>query len=230
MNEHLKGDYQYSALNHGNRIQRFWHAKKLEKISHNVPDGLIVLDAGCGSGNASFYLCRKSKKVIGIDSNYEAVRFCRVLSKKRGIKNVQFVYCEIKKISLKDSSVDVIVCSEVIEHVPLDYMLDALREFHRVLKHDGILIITTPDYSSLYPLIEKVSDSLRITAPIECQHVEHYNCMRLMNTLDFAGYLEHIETFMSVPSLFAQFVSWDWALSRKERRGNLILSVTRIMK
>lgn len=50
-------------------------------------------------------------------------------------------------LPLTDSSNDFLICQEGIEHFSDQFM--ALKEFNRVLKKDGILLITTPNYSNL---------------------------------------------------------------------------------
>ncbi|HPI18802.1 MAG TPA: methyltransferase domain-containing protein [Candidatus Kapabacteria bacterium] len=50
-------------------------------------------------------------------------------------------------LPLEDNSVDAFICQEGIEHFSDQY--NALREFNRVLKPNGILMITTPNYSNI---------------------------------------------------------------------------------
>ena len=52
-----------------------------------------------------------------------------------------------EKIPLEDNSIDIIIAGEVIEH-----LIDpnkVISEFHRILKSDGILVISTPNICSL---------------------------------------------------------------------------------
>jgi SAM-dependent methyltransferase len=50
-------------------------------------------------------------------------------------------------IPLEDNSVDVVICQEGIEH--FSDQLFVLKEFNRVLKLGGLMIITTPNYSNI---------------------------------------------------------------------------------
>jgi SAM-dependent methyltransferase len=52
------------------------------------------------------------------------------------------VKMDITDIQYADQSFDVIYCSHVLEHVPDDKQ--AMREFHRVLEHDGWAILLVP--------------------------------------------------------------------------------------
>ncbi len=59
-------------------------------------------------------------------------------------------------LPFKDEVFDWVVCSEVIEHVPdRDSML---REFWRVLKPDGVLILTTPNWINWFGLFRKIAE------------------------------------------------------------------------
>lgn len=65
--------------------------------------------------------------------------------------NVENIKCEraeiAKGIPLKNSVADALICQEGIEH--FQDQLQAIREFNRVLKLNGTLLITTPNYSNL---------------------------------------------------------------------------------
>jgi len=52
------------------------------------------------------------------------------------------IVSDITSISVDDESFDCILCTEVLEHVP--DAVAAIREFSRILKPGGILIITAP--------------------------------------------------------------------------------------
>lgn len=52
------------------------------------------------------------------------------------------VVCDIEKMSFKNSEFDVVFCSQVLEHVPHPHQ--ALKEINRVLKKNGVAIITVP--------------------------------------------------------------------------------------
>ena len=63
---------------------------------------------------------------------------------------VQSLECDIERqsIPLDDHSVDIIVFTEVIEHLRVG-LLPALRELHRILRPGGKLILSTPNLLSL---------------------------------------------------------------------------------
>jgi len=102
-----------------------------------------VLDAGCGRG---FYVNLASyapfiKKIDGIDINEKYLERARILEKRD--KRVTIHQGSIYKLPFKDKSFDFIVASEILEHLSDDRK--ALVELYRVLKKDGILVITVPN-------------------------------------------------------------------------------------
>ncbi len=113
----------------------------IEKTISSLPSGLRLLDAGAGElRNKS--LCGHLKYVSQDFCQYEGVgNGIGLQSGKWDISRIDIV-CDICNIPEPDASFDVILCSEVLEHVPDP--LRALEEFVRLLKPDGKLILTAP--------------------------------------------------------------------------------------
>jgi methionine biosynthesis protein MetW len=103
-----------------------------------------VLDIGCGDGTLLQVLKTMFPRVelYGCDISKEGLQRAR----KRGI-HTKIVDVN-KGISYKDNSFDAIISHEVIEHVlDPDFFL---QESRRVLKKDGMLILTTPNLAAWY--------------------------------------------------------------------------------
>ncbi|PIN86225.1 hypothetical protein COV19_05445 [Candidatus Woesearchaeota archaeon CG10_big_fil_rev_8_21_14_0_10_44_13] len=102
--------------------------------------GKVVLDDACGTGYGTAILSKKAKKAIGIDASDKAIK----LSKKgfHG-NNLGFEQMDSTKLRFKDNSFDVVCSFETIEHIKNQELF--LKEAARVLKKDGILIISTPN-------------------------------------------------------------------------------------
>lgn len=116
------------------------HYHRYEYVADFVK-GKNVLDIACGEGFGSEILSRTASSVIGIDIDKETVDYAKGKYKDNG--NIQFQCGSVTSIPLEDKSVDVIVSFETIEHISEhNEMLD---EFKRVLKKDGVVIISTPD-------------------------------------------------------------------------------------
>ncbi|MFI0435957.1 MAG: class I SAM-dependent methyltransferase [Parachlamydiaceae bacterium] len=116
-------------------IHRYALAKKL--VKHK-----IVLDLACGEGYGASLLADDASHVLGIDINPEVISHADDKYKKH---NLTFMVGDITQVPLnRDQQFDVIVCFEALEHVGAQDAL--LKEMKRLLKPDGILIISTPNH------------------------------------------------------------------------------------
>jgi O-antigen biosynthesis protein len=100
-----------------------------------------VLDLASGEGYGSRMLAAHAALVIGIDIDEHAVRHAQA---KYGCGNLQFIAAAITDVPIRENhSFDTVVCFEAIEHV--DGHDDLLREVKRLLRPDGLLILSTPN-------------------------------------------------------------------------------------
>jgi ubiquinone/menaquinone biosynthesis C-methylase UbiE len=93
-----------------------------------------LLDAGCGTGGFIKYM-NKYATCYGIDSSDEAINYC----KKRGLKKIY--KSKIQTLPFSDSFFDVVVCNDVLYHKSIKNKEVPLKEFHRVLKKGGVLLV-----------------------------------------------------------------------------------------
>jgi ubiquinone/menaquinone biosynthesis C-methylase UbiE len=109
-------------------------------IACELSENKVVVDVACGEGYGSNLISKVAKKVIGVDIDGASIKKA---IKKYKSPNLSFCKGPVQKIPLADSIADVVVSFETIEHlVDHDTMLSEIK---RILKPDGILIISTPD-------------------------------------------------------------------------------------
>lgn len=101
-----------------------------------------VLDAACGTGYGSKILSAAAKKVCGIDLSEEAVLYAR---QNYGNEKTDYQQASIAELPFPDRMFDVVVSFETIEHVDKETQKRFLSEIRRVLKEDGILIMSSPN-------------------------------------------------------------------------------------
>jgi glycosyltransferase involved in cell wall biosynthesis/SAM-dependent methyltransferase len=100
-----------------------------------------VLDLASGEGFGTFILSKNARHVIGIDIDHEAIIHASNTYQK---ENIEFLEGSILDIPVEGKKIfDVIVCFEAIEHVKEHDVL--FQEITRLLKDDGLLIISTPN-------------------------------------------------------------------------------------
>ena len=114
-----------------------WVINKLEKI----PRGKILLDAGAGEQRYRSY-CSHLKYIAQDFGEYIPNEITTGLQSKKWDYTGTDIICDIIKMPMEDKSIDVILCTEVFEH--LKNPLLALKEFSRILRQKGILILTAP--------------------------------------------------------------------------------------
>lgn len=123
-------------------INEYWAVEHFHRyaIAQMFVKNKAVLDIACGEGYGSNLLSKQAATVIGVDISQEAVEFANSSYKS---PNLKFKQGAAQKIPVPDGSIDVVVSFETIEHH--DQHIEMMQEIKRVLKKDGILIISSPD-------------------------------------------------------------------------------------
>jgi ubiquinone/menaquinone biosynthesis C-methylase UbiE len=109
----------------------------------------VIVDIASGEGYGSYILSKIAKQVIGIDIDNKAVVNA---NQKYKANNLKYITGSADKMSLEDNSIDVLVSFETIEHH--DKHHEMFQEIKRVLKPNGILIMSSPD-KKFYQNIQK---------------------------------------------------------------------------
>jgi 2-polyprenyl-3-methyl-5-hydroxy-6-metoxy-1,4-benzoquinol methylase len=145
--------------------------------------GLNILDYGCGVGTISFYLAKFGNKVLGLDISDTAIKAAKISASSLNLKNVIYKKCSATTLQdLKNKQFDLIVCTEVLEHVDNDSFL--LAQFNELLKHKGCLLISTPSVSApLYKL------GLLKSFDKNVGHLRRYDKISLVSNLQNAGFI-----------------------------------------
>lgn len=100
-----------------------------------------IVDIGCGAG-ATLKRLEKMGEATGVDLSAEAISY----SRQRGCRRLCLV--EEEKLPFGDNTIDLVVASDVLEHMEHDYI--HLREYQRILQAGGFLLITVPALSWLW--------------------------------------------------------------------------------
>lgn len=113
----------------------------------NLFNGLL-LDLGCNRG--AYISDYKNGSAIGLDLSFP------VLSRARKQLGNIFLQGDAQNPAIKNEGVDVILCSEVLEHLPDAQKV--ISEAHRILRPGGVLFLTTPNYSKEKPTWVKIGE------------------------------------------------------------------------
>jgi len=133
---------------------------RLNSIAQAINPGEKVLNIGVGGGIFEAIAITKGIDIYSLDPNNEAVEKLKTrfnLGDKAKVGQCQ-------EIPFADETFDVIVMSEVIEHLSLDIIKNTLEEVSRTLKNNGRFIGTVPARENL--------DANMVICP-DCGHKFH---------------------------------------------------------
>ncbi|HEX9838675.1 MAG TPA: methyltransferase domain-containing protein [Anaerolineales bacterium] len=236
----VAGDYQYRALHSGHRMQRFWHGGKLTMIDQlirpHLQAGSRLLEIGCGAGNLLLQASVRGSYPVALDLAMQSLAFVRSrLEEARSGPEAPSGFACTQAIGellpLADGSFDCVLLSEVIEHLEAPKV--SIREASRVLRPGGRLLVTTPNYQSLWPMMEWTVDLLNMAPKMAGeQHISRFQPASLRRILVESGLgIEYFGTIYSL-SPFLSLVSPGWAnrqlareLDRQSSLGMILVAV-----
>ncbi|WP_336082949.1 class I SAM-dependent methyltransferase [Nocardia sp. SSK8] len=114
-----------------------------------VGPGSRVIDVGCGAGRHSFEAYRRGADIVAFDQNADDLAEVAVMFEAMAAENQAPDYAKAETVRgdaldlpYGDGEFDVVIASEILEHVPEDDR--AIAELSRVLKPGGALAVTVP--------------------------------------------------------------------------------------
>jgi ubiquinone/menaquinone biosynthesis C-methylase UbiE len=112
----------------------------IEKTLKQIPTGLTLLDAGAGESQFKKF-CGHLKYIAQDFAQYDGTGDKGLQTGSWNTTKLDIV-SDITAIPLTDQSVDAVMCTEVLEHIPDPAA--AIKEFARLVKPGGYLLITAP--------------------------------------------------------------------------------------
>ena len=141
-------------------------------FAHPLVIGRSVLDVGCSSGYGSLLFIKKeAERVLALD--LDAAKLTRISQLYTQYHNFNILVMDAQRLGMKDHSFEVATYFEVIEHVSQPDML--LSEIRRVLRLDGVLLLTTPN---------RAVRLLPLQRPWNPEHLREYTLKTLHKKLE----------------------------------------------
>lgn len=136
--ERMIPEYNKDSLLYLEHMARYLFLPKLVK-------GKVVLDIASGSGYGSDIIKKAGAvKVIGVDVSKEAISYSGKL-----YPDIDFIQGRADKIPIDNNSIDVVVSFETIEHLDEKTQQIFLKEVKRVLKEEGLFVVSTPNVGTV---------------------------------------------------------------------------------
>ena len=164
-------------------LLRAWHIKNVARksIDPDQPD-LCILDAGSGFGQYDFFLSNLAPKaqILGVDVKDEQIEDCNQFFQRIHRPNVTFEVGDLTKLNA-ENRYNFVLSVDVMEHIEEDVLV--FQNFHRAMKVNGVLLISTPSDQGGSDVHEHGEESF-----IE-EHVrDGYNIVEIQEKLKKAGF------------------------------------------
>jgi SAM-dependent methyltransferase len=185
-----------------------------------VIDGMRVLDVGCGFGNNLYPFLDKGCDCYGTEVTEATARLAQDLAKQRGLS------CVIKhgynqKLPFDDSVFDLLLSINVLHYEKTDEDIDrSLREYCRVLKNDGAMILITvgPEHA-IYKKAKVVGHHRYLVQNFDFRDGEQYYYFDNTKYLDatLSNYFGDIETGQVTERLMQKPLDFLVAVARDKK-------------
>jgi len=124
-----------------------------------------------------FLLHSSVERVIGMDCATGALDRCRRRIETHGIENVELIHGDATHLPSPDNAVDKVLCLSVFQYLDDAEVRTALKEFSRVLRSGGMLILHVKNKSSLYLSTLCVAKKLKMFLGWQTK-LEHFRSYR----------------------------------------------------
>jgi ubiquinone/menaquinone biosynthesis C-methylase UbiE len=135
--------------------KHFMAYDKLLKVASGIKDENIrLLNVACGMGDLEHFVFNIQKKSkldwYGMDISTRSIKSC-----KKIFKNAKFSVGDARKLKFNDKYFGIVTALEILEHISPKNTFKVLKEIKRVLKKDGLLIVSVPLNEGLMQMIKK---------------------------------------------------------------------------
>lgn len=159
-----------------------------------------ILDVGCGTGTMTKFLGQYGG-VAGVDISEIALGFCR----KRDLDSL--LRATALALPFADNSFELVTAFDVVYHKRVEDDLKALKEFHRVCKNNGLLVITACAF-----------DFLRGEHDVAVHGARRYTLGELKGKLKRAGFEVEKATYTNALLFPLVLTNRLWGKLRRSRR------------
>ena len=159
MNATPLADLQRTLYESRNPTRRYLHRRRREWVRTAIaalPSVATALEVGPGSGVYLEDLAARADRVLALDAEPEHLLAARTsLTDGDAAKRVGFVRADLRSPPLRSGGIDLLLCSEVFEHIPPE--VPVLEHLASLLSPAGTLVFTTPQPWSPVEILGKIA-------------------------------------------------------------------------
>lgn len=120
-------------------------AKLVQHLFNHVPRNGNILDLGCGEGRNSLYLSQVGFNIVGIDLSFKAARVMKNNFFEEELKGL-VITGDARHLPFLSDSIDGILSHHLFDHLDATGFMHALDEAFRVLKPEGVMLMTVDSF------------------------------------------------------------------------------------
>ncbi len=198
---------RFRAFHQADNASLYRDLVRWELLRHSMR----ILDVGCGWAIHSDLMSRHHDVLaIKTDLSLIALQALIVEGEPASRNRVPYVVADLQALPFEDGSFDLVMCSQVLEHVPDD--LKGLSECYRVLISQGMLFIAAPNcFQDMYRIFHSLQKHFD-----QSGHIHQYCIEGIRRRLIGVGFNVQRERYHCF------FVFWSVALLERLRIGKVV--------
>ena len=204
----IEAEFDYDSIEWGyyDRVfrrnagaQSKWHHLKFDRIRSEMSTYDTHLDIGCGPG--TFISTLKSSALsVGVDIAENQIAYAQ---SRYESANHQFKRFDAITLPFEAETFQVVTMIELIEHLSMKDNVALMGEAFRVLQPNGLILVSTPNYASLWPLVEVLVNRFGEVS-YEHQHITRFNRFSLDVLMQRAGFCHiQVNAYQFIAPFFA---------------------------
>jgi ubiquinone/menaquinone biosynthesis C-methylase UbiE len=167
-------------------------------VSKFIKESDVILDAACGFGYGSAYFSKFCKNVYALDLAENNIKFGE---STYSFANINWILGDVTALPFENDKFDVYVSFETFEHLPLNTIDNYIEEAIRVVKKDGLFILSTPNSETrqnIHNPFHIKEYSFQELSSILKQYFKNIKFFSQVNFTVTEGYNDHASNFIAV--------------------------------
>ena len=189
------GHLIYKTIGTTDFIRRIEWRRMLDWLDSKA--GERILDVACGGGVLSLKIAEKGCEVYGVELSEDVINSAKRLAEREKIA-CAFKVGNAEDLPYQDGYFDKVVCSSSLEHFKDD--IKALKEMNRVLKPNGVVVLTTDSFA--YPISDELKEKHREIAYV----VNYYTPEKLKERFEILGFVMNRSKYLLNSRITSFFV------------------------